>query len=108
MTRLSVLPDAPVATLDAYLSSGGGEGLVAATKVDPADVIATVDASGLRGRGGAGFPTGRKWSSVLAAAADSESEIALVCNGAEGEPGTFKDRALIRRNPYRILEGVLI
>ena len=108
MTRSTLLPDEPVASLDAYLNAGGGEGLAAATAMSRGDVIAAVAASGLRGRGGAGFPTGRKWSSIVQAAEEAGSSVALVCNGAEGEPGTFKDRALMRRTPYRILEGLLI
>ncbi|HVL99112.1 MAG TPA: NADH-ubiquinone oxidoreductase-F iron-sulfur binding region domain-containing protein, partial [Egibacteraceae bacterium] len=62
---------------------------------------------GLRGRGGAGFPTGMKWASVAQSASDG-SEVYLVCNAAEGEPGTYKDRVLMARNPYQLVEGVLI
>jgi NADH:ubiquinone oxidoreductase subunit F (NADH-binding) len=65
-----------------------------------------VSASGLRGRGGAGFPTGTKWRSVVDAAGDGP--VYLVCNAAEGEPATFKDRALTARNPFGIIEGLLI
>src|SRR5207302_7257002 len=61
--------------------------------------------SGLRGRGGAGFPTGRKWSTV---AGQEGTHRYLVANGAEGEPGSFKDRALMRRNPYQLVEGLMI
>jgi NADH-quinone oxidoreductase subunit F len=64
-----------------------------------------VDRSGLRGRGGAGFPTGRKWRSIAGAEADRRF---VVCNAAEGEPATFKDRALLRANPYQLVEGVLV
>ena len=62
-------------------------------------------ASGLRGRGGGGFPTGRKWSGV---AAQTGTRRYVVGNGAEGEPGTFKDRALLRANPYQFVEGIII
>lgn len=69
---------------------------------------ATIDligASGLRGRGGGGFPTGKKWAGIAGQASDRRY---VVCNGAEGEPGTFKDRALMRSNPYQVVEGVMI
>src|SRR5690349_4903089 len=72
----------------------------------PEATIAAVTASGLRGRGGGGFPTGRKWSSIAGAPAAGTRY--LVVNGAEGEPGTFKDRALMRANPYQLVEGAII
>ncbi len=90
-----------------YLSSGGGAGLAAARAVEPDVVIAEVEASGLRGRGGAGFPTGTKWRTV-AAYGSSVLATTVVVNAAEGEPGTFKDRAILRANPYAVLEGALI
>ena len=102
-----VLPAVAVASLDAYLSSGGGAGLAAARAVEPDVVIAEVEASGLRGRGGAGFPTGTKWRTV-AAYGSSVLATTVVVNAAEGEPGTFKDRAILRANPYAVLEGALI
>lgn len=68
-------------------------------------MIAEIRASGLRGRGGAGFPTADKWASVRGAGGPATS---VVCNAAEGEPGTFKDRFLLRRNPYQVLEGLVI
>ena len=64
-----------------------------------------ITAAGLRGRGGAGFPTGRKWASVRDGGAGTRF---VVANGAEGEPATFKDRTLIRLDPYRIVEGAAI
>ena len=70
-------------------------------------MIAEVEASGLRGRGGAGFPTGTKWRTV-AAYGSSVLATTVVVNAAEGEPGTFKDRAILRANPYAVLEGALI
>lgn len=100
-----LLSEDPVADLDAYRASGGGTGLERALEADPADLIAEVRSSGLRGRGGAGFPTGIKWQGAAEEDADHKY---VVCNAAEGEPGTFKDRALIRRNPYQLLEGLAI
>jgi NADH:ubiquinone oxidoreductase subunit F (NADH-binding) len=104
-----LLPETPVTSLDEYLEDGGGEGLARVLDADAGDVIAVVRDSGLRGRGGAGFPTGVKWESVREAGlADPQSTVYLVCNAAEGEPGTYKDRALMSRNPYGVLEGMLI
>src|SRR5438270_4787754 len=74
-------------------------------ELGPDQVIAEVSLSGLRGRGGAGFPTGTKWASVREGGGRHHY---AVCNGAEGEPATFKDRALMRANPYQIIEGLLI
>jgi hypothetical protein len=67
----------------------------------------TRSALGLQGRGGAGFPTGRKWASILAGGPEGGDRYA-VGNGAEGEPGTFKDRMLMRRNPDQVVEGLAI
>lgn len=99
-----LLADGPL-DLDAYLAEGGGEGLRAALARPPEEVVEEVRRSGLRGRGGAGFPTGMKWRSVLL---DPHPVTFVVANGAEGEPGTFKDRWLLRRNPYQVLEGLAI
>ncbi len=71
-------------------------------------IIDTIADSGLRGRGGAGFPTGVKWRTVAEEAAISGIAPRVVVNAAEGEPGSFKDRLLLERNPYRVLEGALI
>ncbi|HVM13674.1 MAG TPA: NADH-ubiquinone oxidoreductase-F iron-sulfur binding region domain-containing protein [Egibacteraceae bacterium] len=102
-----LLPEEEIASYDDYLAMGGGEGLRRALDLSPEEVAQRVLDSGLRGRGGAGFPTGMKWSSV-AEAADDGSDVYLVCNAAEGEPGTYKDRLLMARNPYQLIEGVLI
>jgi NADH-quinone oxidoreductase subunit F len=107
MAAITVLPDDPVEDLDAYVASGGGAGYEVARAAGAHEVIDVVRRSGLRGRGGAGFPTGVKWSSVAEAAATGEDTY-VVCNAAEGEPGTYKDRVLMARNPYQLLEGVLI
>ena len=104
MPGRELLPDAPL-DLDGYVKLGGGEGMRAALKLPPDEVIEEVRRSGLRGRGGAGFPTGTKWRSILE---DDHPRRFLAVNGAEGEPGTFKDRWLMRRNPYAVLEGTAI
>src|SRR5262245_35112845 len=93
--------------IDDYAAGGGGRGLAAARLLGAEAMIDEVTASGLRGRGGAGFPTGVKWRTV-AAAATGAAGTPVIVNGAEGEPGTFKDRELLRRNPFKVLEGALI
>jgi NADH-quinone oxidoreductase subunit F len=103
-----LLGDIDVASLDDWVAGDGGLGFAHALDLDPDEVIERVVDSGLRGRGGAGFPTGVKWRSVRDAANRAGGPAFVVCNGAEGEPGTFKDRVLLRHNPYRVLEGVLI
>jgi NADH-quinone oxidoreductase subunit F len=101
-----VLDAEPVNDLAAYEASGGGKALAAARASEPVALIEVVEASGLRGRGGAGFPAGTKWRTV--AGLGGAEPATVVVNAAEGEPGTLKDRALIRRNPYRVLEGALV
>ena len=102
-----VLPDVPYESLDHYIADGGGAGLTAARAVSPETVIGELTASGLRGRGGGGFPTGTKWATVQSFASP-ELRTSIVVNAAEGEPGTFKDRAILRANPYAVIEGALI
>jgi NADH-quinone oxidoreductase subunit F len=102
-----VLDPEPVRTLAAYTAAGGGAGLTAARELGPEATIEALEAAGLRGRGGAGFPTGTKWRTV-AGYESATVPATVVVNGAEGEPGCFKDRELMVRNPYRILEGALI
>ena len=102
-----VLYPHPIADLNEYLARGGGQGLETARKVEPAALISEVEASGLRGRGGAGFPTGTKWRTV-AASVSPVLPTTVVVNGAEGEPGTFKDRTILRNNPFQVVEGALI
>jgi len=92
------------ADLDAWLARGGGEGLAQALR-DPGAVIATIAQAGLRGMGGAGFATDRKWAPVAAA---SGGDKYVICNGNEDEPGTFKDRFLLEHTPHQVIEGALI
>ena len=102
-----LLPDDPITSLDDYLATDtGGLGARSGPRRSARPPRSTtVASSGLRGRGGGGFPTGRKWAGV---AAQPGTRRYVVCNGAEGEPGTFKDRALLRANPYQLVEGVII
>ncbi|HEX9993942.1 MAG TPA: NADH-ubiquinone oxidoreductase-F iron-sulfur binding region domain-containing protein [Acidimicrobiales bacterium] len=86
---------------------GGGRGLARARALGPGGTIQEVALSGLRGRGGAGFPTGRKWRSIRDGAGAGVPRY-VVANGAEGEPGTWKDRAILRSDPYQVVEGVAI
>ena len=88
-----------------YVQTGGYKGLRKALKMTPQEVIDEVKASGLRGRGGAGFPTGVKWSFVPQ---DTGKPTYLVANFDESEPGTYKDRELVERDPHQFLEGVII
>ena len=97
----------PAGDLPGYASGGGGAGLEAAHRLGADGIIEHVTAAGLRGRGGAGFPTGRKWQTVRENEA-LDLPTTVVVNAAEGEPGSFKDRAILRANPYRVLEGALI
>lgn len=108
MADYAILPDRPIESLDEYVADGGGAGLARAVEEGGEAVLADLKAAHLRGRGGAGFPTAIKWRSVRDAAADGGHPSYVVCNAAEGEPGTYKDRPLIAHNPFRLVEGVLI
>ncbi|MEQ4522667.1 MAG: NADH-quinone oxidoreductase subunit F, partial [Nocardioides kribbensis] len=92
-------------TLDSYTASGGYEGLRRALTMSPDDVIAEVKDSGLRGRGGAGFPTGMKWGFIPQ---DNPKPKYLVVNADESEPGTCKDVPLMMASPHTLVEGVII
>jgi NADH-quinone oxidoreductase subunit F len=92
-------------TLDFYLKHGGYGALKKALGMQPQQIIDAVVASGLRGRGGAGFPTGLKWKFVLK---DTPLPKYIACNADESEPGTFKDHVLMERNPHLLFEGCLI
>jgi NADH-quinone oxidoreductase subunit F len=102
-----VLFPEPISSLEEYLARAGGTGLEAALGKTPEEIISELEASGLRGRGGAGFPTGRKWRTVRDYRSPDLASTVVV-NGAEGEPGTFKDRTIVRTNPYPVIEGALI
>src|SRR4051812_34482301 len=88
--------------LSGYESQGGYLALKKALSVPPATLVDEVKKSGLRGRGGAGFPTGMKWGFVPQ---NSGKPIYLLCNADESEPGTFKDRVLLEKNPHLLIEG---
>jgi NADH-quinone oxidoreductase subunit F len=92
-------------TLDGYLERGGFQGLRRALALEPAEIVQRVKDSGLRGRGGAGFSAGLKWSFMPAS---SERTKVLVANGDESEPGSFKDRLIMERAPFLIIEGIAI
>jgi NADH-quinone oxidoreductase subunit F len=88
-----------------YVAEGGYEGLVKALGSDPEEVITEIETSGLRGRGGAGFPAGRKWR--LARSGGSDAKI-VICNADEGDPGAYMDRTILESNPHQLLEGLAI
>ena len=94
-------------SMESYLKSGGYQALkkILGDNVSPEDVIEEVKASGLRGRGGAGFPTGLKWSFMPR---NAPGQKYLVCNSDESEPGTCKDRDILRFNPHALVEGMII
>jgi NADH:ubiquinone oxidoreductase subunit F (NADH-binding) len=100
-----VLPPSPVTTLDDFLAREGDRALARARELGPDATIAELDRAGLRGRGGGGFPTGRKWRTVRDARGSRKF---VVANGAEGEPGTFKDRSIMRRDPYQVVTGAAL
>jgi len=92
--------------IDEYTASGGFNALQKCIReMSPEEIISEVERSGLRGRGGAGFPTGIKWSAMRNQKTDKKF---IVCNGDEGDPGAFMDRMLMESYPYRIIEGMII
>ncbi|MCI0468973.1 MAG: NADH-quinone oxidoreductase subunit NuoF [Nitrospirae bacterium] len=93
------------ADIDEYIKAGGYKPLKRALGMRPFNIIEEVKRSGLRGRGGAGFSTGLKWSF---AASDAARPKYLLCNADEGEPGTFKDRPILEKNPHLLIEGMVI
>lgn len=90
--------------IEGYKKNGGYVELAKALKMQPQEIIDVVKASGLRGRGGAGFPTGMKWGFLP----KNGEERYLLCNADEGEPGTFKDRMMMERAPHQLVEGMII
>jgi len=92
--------------IEDYIAHDGYRALVAAiAEMSPQEIVATMVQSGLRGRGGAGYPTGLKWSTV---AKTGEQEKYVICNADEGDPGAFMDRAVLESDPHRVLEGMAI
>lgn len=92
-------------SISQYMARGGFQGFLKALEMEPQEVIEEVKRSGLRGRGGAGFPTGRKWE--LCRKASGEPKY-IVCNADEGDPGAFMDRSVLEGDPFRVIEGMLI
>ncbi len=94
-----------IETYDVYRANGGYKSVEKALKMKPDDIVEEVKKSGLRGRGGAGFPTGMKWSFIDKKTPNPHY---LVCNADESEPGTFKDRYLMQKNPHLLIEGMIV
>src|SRR5712691_3279402 len=92
-------------SIDTYLAAGGYKAAEKALKMKPEEITQLVKDSELRGRGGAGFPTGMKWSFVPK---NAPKPTWLLCNADESEPGTFKDRLLIEKDPHLLIEGMII
>jgi len=100
-----LLPAEPITSIAEWQAAGGGRAVEIAARLGPDGTIEEIAAAGLRGRGGAGFPTARKWAGVRASTGTHRY---VVGNGAEGEPASFKDRALLRANPYQVVEGLVV
>ncbi|MGH9264789.1 MAG: NADH-ubiquinone oxidoreductase-F iron-sulfur binding region domain-containing protein [Acidimicrobiales bacterium] len=100
-----LLPETPVASLAEWQAAGGGQALDIARRLGVEGTIEELAAAGMRGRGGAGFRTALKWSGVRAAQGTHRY---VACNAAEGEPSSFKDRAILRVNPYQVIEGLAV
>ncbi len=92
--------------IDCYIKNGGYTTLRKAITMKTAEIISEVKASGLRGRGGAGFPTGVKWGFIDPS--KNTKPVYLICNADESEPGTFKDRQIIHKDPHQLIEGMII
>jgi NADH:ubiquinone oxidoreductase subunit F (NADH-binding)/NADH:ubiquinone oxidoreductase subunit E len=104
VTACSMLLRDTAGPTSATASPGVYEGFETARRMEPGEIIAWVEQANLRGRGGAGYPTGQKWRAAAAAG----RPVTLVCNADEGEPGTFKDRYLLENDPHLLLEGIAI
>lgn len=94
-------------SIDDYIKYGGYESLKKLFTLEPSDIIDTMQQSGLRGRGGAGFPTGMKKKFTYESCKSCDQRY-VVCNADEGEPGTFKDRPIMEQNPHKLIEGMII
>jgi NADH-quinone oxidoreductase subunit F len=92
-------------SIECYLRDGGYDDLKKAFAMQPKEVTEEVKKSGLRGRGGAGFPTGMKWTFIPP---NNTKPVYLICNGDESEPGTFKDRYILHQDPHQLVEGMVI
>src|SRR5579863_4026042 len=103
----NIRPDLSYVDINTYETAGGYQGLRKALTMSPAEVVEVVKKSNLRGRGGAGFPTGMKWSFVPMTS-DAPRPKYIVCNADEMEPGTFKDRLLMEGDPHQLVEGMAV
>src|SRR5512132_2733711 len=103
LTKRFELPNS--ASIDTYLANDGYKAFMKAVGMTPDEIINEVKVSNLRGRGGAGFPTGMKWSFVPK---QSPKPKYVLCNGDESEPGTCKDRLILEHDPHAVIEGVVI
>jgi len=103
LTRRFGLPNS--ASIDTYLATEGYQAFLKAARMKPEEIIDQVKISNLRGRGGAGFPTGQKWRMVRQQPGDTKY---VICNGDEGDPGAFMDRMILESFPYRVIEGLAI
>ncbi len=92
-------------SIDRYIEDGGYDQLKKAVTMEPNDITSEVKKSGLRGRGGAGFPTGVKWGFIPP---NNTKPVYLICNADESEPGTFKDRYILHQDPHQLIEGMVI
>ncbi|MDR1471682.1 MAG: NADH-quinone oxidoreductase subunit NuoF [Synergistaceae bacterium] len=92
-------------SIEEYIGADGYEGLAKALSMNPEEVIEEIKSSGLRGRGGGGFPTGLKWQFTRSASGDKKY---VICNADEGDPGAFMDRSILEGDPHRVLEGMAI
>src|SRR3989338_4621264 len=91
--------------IDCYLKHGGYSSLKKAITIKPEEIVNEVKTSQLRGRGGAGFACGMKWGFIRP---DEKKPIYLICNADESEPGTFKDRQILHKDPHQLLEGMIL
>ena len=93
--------------IDEYILEKGYAGMARALEMDPDDILQEITSAGLRGRGGAGFPTGLKWELAARARADAGEKV-LICNADEGDPGAYMDRTILESNPHQVIEGMAI